>query len=334
MSEDIALSYITGILPIIRDKAQNKLNNFEKITFLNPGRFVQFTGFTEEEVRSLCRKHGMDFIECRNWYDGYNVKGVGIYAPKSVVCAMSNGEFRPYWNQTSQYEAILDPIKADFDGMRSDIESMVSGGEIDADTSSFMNTPDKLKCKDDVFTYLCHLGYLAYDSDTGRCRIPNREVRGEWANALAMSGDYQFVARMIQDSKKFLKATWNGDGKAVADALSKTHEHLTSPLSYNNEKSFQSAIRLAFFYADCYYTIISECPSGKGYADLAFIPYKPDIPAMVVELKISDSAQTALDQIRRKQYFSGLDKYAGNLLLVGVSYDRKSKKHSCVIEKG
>ncbi len=333
VSTCIALAYITGILPIIREKAQSKLNNFKEITFLNPGRFVQFTGFTEEEVRSLCDRYSMDFNECRSWYDGYRLRGLDIYAPRSVVCAMEEESFKPYWNQTSSFRAVRDVIALDFDGMRLDVERMISGESVPLNATRFENDPSRISSRDDVFTYLCHLGYLAYSAEEETCRIPNREVRGEWVNAIEDLPDYSNMLSMIRVSKSLLESVWSGDASAVAAALEKTHEKLTSPLSYNNEKSFQSAIRLAFLYADSYYTLVLEYPSGKGYADIAFIPYKPNIPAMVVELKAKGTAGTALDQIREKRYFAGLDKYEGNMLLVGVSYDKDTKAHECRIDK-
>ena len=329
----IALAYITGILPIIRDKAQSKLNNFSEITFLEPGRYAPYTGFTADEVRSICEEYDMDFAECRSWYDGYTVEGSDIYAPRSVVCAATDHRFRCYWNRTSQYEAILDYIRYDMPGMREDVEVMLAGGHVPVNTTLFLNSPHEIRCKDDVLTYLCHLGYLSYDSRTGTCSIPNREVRMEWVNAITINGEHEAVLKMIAGSREVLESAWAMDAPRLAEAVGKSHERLTSNLSYNNEQSLQSAIRLAFFYADCYYTIVMEYPSGKGYADIAFIPYKPNIPAMLVELKAKGTAGTALDQIRERRYFAGLDKFRGNTLLIGVSYDKKTKRHECVMEK-
>ena len=329
----IALAYITGILPIIREKTQSKLNNFKEITFLRPGRLASFAGFTSDEVQSLCKEYGMDYNECRSWYDGYRMKGQDIYAPRSVVSAMQEGEYQPYWNSTSQYEAILDYIRYDMSGIREDIETMLSGGSVPVNTTLFLNTPREIRCKDDVFTYLCHLGYLSYDVQTETCRIPNREVRGEWVNAITMSGEHKEIIGMINASKEILQAAWDGDSVRLASAVEASHQKLTSNLSYNNEQSLQSAIRLAFFYADAYYTIVMEYPAGKGYADMAFIPYKPNIPAMLVELKANGTVSTALDQIKERRYFAGLEKHQGNTLLIGISYDKTTKKHECSIER-
>ena len=136
----------------------------------------------------------------------------------------------------------------------------------------------------------------------------------------------------INNSKKLLEATWERDEKAVSQMVEKTHMEVTSNLTYNNEGSFSSAIRLAYFYADSYYKVVNELPAGKGYADIAFIPYVKDVPAMIVELKKDKTANTGLDQIKRKEYPAVLEKYKDNLLLVAISYDSKTKEHYCLIE--
>jgi len=58
-----------------------------------------------------------------------------------------------------------------------------------------------------------------------------------------------------------------------------------------------------------------------------------DSPALLVELKYNRDADAAIDQIHRKQYPAKLEEYEGNLLLVGVNYDKETKTHSCKIEK-
>ena len=164
---------------------------------------------------------------------------------------------------------------------------------------------------------------------------PHNEVREQWVLSIKDSPDYKPIIAMVNNSKLLVEATIEGDEQAVAAALTTSHGFVTSPLSYNNEQSLQSAIGLAYFYATAKYTVIRELPTGKGYADLVLLPYVPDTPAMVIELKNSEraTAATALQQIRDKQYFEALGHYHGDLLLVGVSYDPKSKEHTCRIEK-
>jgi uncharacterized protein len=108
----------------------------------------------------------------------------------------------------------------------------------------------------------------------------------------------------------------------------------TSILQYNDENSLSCVITLAYYNAINEYTVVREMPSGLGYADIVYIPRKhSDKPAMVVELKYNQKAKTAIDQIKEKKYIKSLADYKGNLLLVGINYDRESKKHSCIIEE-
>lgn len=112
-----------------------------------------------------------------------------------------------------------------------------------------------------------------------------------------------------------------------------SHIHVTSNRSYNNEDALQSAIYLAYLYALNQYTVIKEMTTGHGFADVTFIPFVPDVPAMILELKRNGSADSAIDQIRNKQYFDSLSHYSGDLLFVGINYDEKEKTHTCKIER-
>ncbi|MBR2189164.1 MAG: AAA family ATPase [Eubacterium sp.] len=328
----ISLAYLTGILPVVRDKIQSKLNNFREYTILNAGPFAEFVGFTAEEVKDLCKERSIDFKECRRWYDGYRQHGYEIYNPESVVRSVEDRMFGSYWGKTSSYEVISDRIRQNFAGTKEAVIQMLAGEQVDVNVTSYLNTMDSFRTKSDAFTYLIHVGYLAYDQETGTCRIPNKEVRQEWFNAIETDEEYSVTNQIIQSSKELLTETWQGNAEAVAKALDLSHIHVTSNRSYNNEDVLQSAIYLAFIYALNHYTVVKEMTAGKGFADVVFIPFKDGDPAMVVELKRNDCVESALDQIRKKRYFDSLTHYTGNLLLVGINYDEKEKTHTCVIE--
>ncbi len=328
----IALAYLTGIMPIIKEKTQSKLNNFKEYTMLNAKDMAPFMGFTEDEVKSLSTQSGMEFDELKKWYDGYDLEGLEIYSPKSVISAIEDHECSDYWVETSSYEALKDYILMDFNGIKNDVVSMVSGEHISVNVSKFTNSRI-VNSKDDVFTALIHLGYLGYNYSDKTCFIPNYELLQEWINVLEDTPDYESVVKLIKDSKRLLESTWNGDEESVAEGVGKAHMEACSILGYNNEGSFQSAIHLAYYYARSYYTIVNELPAGKGFADCAFIPYKPDVPAIIIELKKDDTVDNAIDQIKERKYPEALEKYKDNLLLVAISYDSKTKEHRCKIEK-
>lgn len=331
----ISLAYLTGILPIVRDKIQSKLNNFNEYTFLDALSLTEYVGLTSDEVQKVCQKYGMDFDDCRQWYDGYRQGEFEIYNPESVVKSMIAKRYGNYWNRTSTYMAIAERIRMDFDGTRDAVVRMIAGESIPVNVGRFMNTMDSFASRDDIFAYLIHLGYLAYNIDDETCRIPNREVRNEWLNAIADDKDYAVTNKIIEDSRQLLRDTIAGDEESVAVALDTTHIHVTSNRSYNNEDALGSAIYLAYIYALNDYTCVREMTAGKGYADVIYIPVHPgnsDRPAMIMELKKNDCTESALDQIRNKQYFDSLTHYQGRLLFVGINYDEKEKTHTCQIE--
>ena len=330
----IALAYITGILPVKKYKSESALNNFREFTMVSPKQFSEYMGFTEQEVRELCRIHHMDFAETARWYDGYSFRRVKhVYNPNSVVNAMLDGEYDSYWSNTVSYESLKDYISMNYDGLRDFIIQMLAGGRCPVDTASFQNDMVSFKSRDDVLTVLVHLGYLAYDADAREVYIPNEEVRAVFARAVKDT-DWTSVIQAISASDRLLKATWNRDANAVAEGVDKVHMENVSILEYNNENALSCVITLAYYNAVNEYTLIREFPSGKGYADIVFLPRRhSNKPAMIVELKYEKSAESAIEQIRKKHYPEALKDYGGNLLLVGISYSRADKKHACVIEE-
>lgn len=337
----IALAYLTGILPIVRDKVQSKLNNFDEYTILNAGSLSEFTGFTTEEVRALCERYKIDFEECKRWYDGYTLtwneagieKSCEIYNPESVVKTMMNHNFGGYWNKTSSYEVISDRLAQNFAGTKDDVIRMLTGESVAVNVDLYLNTMTDFSTKDDALTYLIHLGYLAYNRENETCRIPNNEIHREWKNALVKLDEYKVTNKIVQASKELLEETINGNAELVEKALDESHIHVTSNRSYNNEDALQSAIYLAFIYALNKYTIVKEMTTRKGFADVVFIPFVENMPALIIELKRNGSSESALNQIKEKRYFDSLSNYSGDLLFVGVNYDEKSKTHECKIEK-
>ncbi len=332
--EYVALAYMTGILPIKKYGTHSALNMFEEYSMTSPKGFAEYIGFTEEEVQRLCEEYQVDFEMMKSWYDGYTFpKAPHIYNPKSVVDALRSEEFASYWTKTETYEALKIYIDMNFDGLKDAIVQMITGEKVVIHPERFQNDMTTFKSKDDVLTLLVHLGYLAYDSETSMVYIPNSEIQGEFHNAI--EGEYwKDVIDSIEKSEKLLQATWNGETETVEKIIDEVHSENTSILTYNNENSLSCVISLAYYNAIKYYTKIRELPTGKGFADIVYLPKKhSDKPAMIVELKYDQSAKGAIAQIKEKKYMESLREYQGYMLLVGVNYDRNTKKHSCVIEK-
>lgn len=329
----VKLAYLTGILPIKKYGTHSALNIFYEYSMTEPKGLAEYTGFTEPEVRSLCQTYGMDFSEARKWYDGYIFKNDRhIYNPKSVADAMLNKEFRNYWSGTETYEALKFYIDLNFDGLKDAITAMLGSQRCPVNPRKFQNDMTTFKSRDDVLTLLVHLGYLGYDESSKEVFIPNIEISDEFENAI--EGDsWSSVAKILASSDDLLKATLHGDAARVAAGIDAAHMEHTSILSYHDENSLSCVIAIAYFSARKDYQLFREFPSGKGLADIVFVPRaSSDKPALVVELKWNKPAHGAVRQIKEKGYVKALEGYRGTILLVGISYDKKTKKHECEIE--
>ncbi len=329
----VKLVYMTGILPVKKYGTHSALNIFDEFSMTDPDVLADFVGFTESEVRELCLRYGKDFEEARRWYDGYQfTEHTHIYNPKSIVDSMYGKKFRSFWTGTETYEALKIYIDMNYDGLRDAVTSMLGGVGCEIDTGTFQNDMTSFQSRDDVLTLLVHLGYLTYQDDLQQVFIPNEEVRGEFVRAVKSSG-WDEVIHAVAASGELLEATLRGDTEAVARGIDNVHMENTSILSYNNENSLSCVITLAYFSARRDYQLIREFPSGKGFADVVFLPRKKvDKPALVVELKWDQSAQGAVRQIRQNRYVEALKDYQGKILLVGINYNKKTKKHQCIIE--
>ena len=330
----IYLAYMTGILPIKKYGTHSALNMFDEFSMIYAGPLAKFVGFTETEVRELCEKYHMDMREIREWYDGYRFENCEpVYNPRSVVNGMLFGSIRNYWNMTESFEALQTYIDMNFEGLKDDILCMLAGEHIPVNTGNFTNDMTTFRDENDVLTLLIHLGYLTYDSTEHCVYIPNNEIRNEYANAVSVS-DWGEVSKALKNSADVLNAIWNQNEQMVAQGMQRAHFE-TSHLQYNDENALSYTISLALYAARNYYSVYRELPTGKGFADMVFIPRKkfPDKPALVVELKWDKSAKGAISQIKQKQYCKSLEKYAGNILLAGINYSKKDKEHQCIIEK-
>ena len=332
----VALAYMTGILPVKKYGLHSALNMFWEYSMTNQYVFEKYTGFTEDEVKALCRQFDMDFDKTSSWYDGYRFRELKhIYNPRSVVAAMTCRDFASYWTSTETYDALKIYIDMDFDGLRADIVKLLGGEWVKVNTRSFQNDMRNFGIKDDVLTLLIHLGYLGYDSETEEAFIPNKEIAREFETVMS-AGGWSEVMRVLKASEKLLSDTLNGDGESVARELDRAHTEVASILTYNDENSLSCAIGLAYFSARKDYRMIRELPTGRGFADVVFLPL-PSVgkPALVVELKYSKTAHSAIQQIKDRHYTQALEGYVGEILLVGINYDKESKDkpHSCTIEK-
>lgn len=347
----VALAYMTGILPIKKYGQHSALNMFDEYSMIEPAQLAKYVGFTTDEVLQECEKYGRDFDNLKLWYDGYEVNGIvpphesealtyQIYSPLSVIKAVRTGTLSNYWNETETGEALKEYIRRNYDGLKEDVAVLIQGNRVSVNVSTYQNDMTTFHSKDDIFTLLIHLGYLGYDSVNKEVYIPNKEV-AEVFKETTQDDEWNYLFQTLENSQKLLEATWSGNEEKIASLIEDAHMRAGNQ-TYNSEAALSYAVRLAYFNAEQYYTLIPEMQAGKGYADLVYIPTPKhsDKPALLVELKWNKDANTALNQIVEKRYPESLEKYKGNLILVGINYDKnvdsnsvEFKHHSCKIMK-
>lgn len=352
----VKLAYITGILPIKKYGTQSALNNFRELTMTAPDGIAKYIGFTEDEVKVLCEQNRASFAKMQKWYDGYifdqsddfsldeddfegldedcddSKRFMHVYCPNSVMEAITNREFHSYWSKTETYESLKSYIEMNFDGLKDKVLQMMAGERCPIKVNTFQNDMTSMNSSDDVLTLLVHLGYLAYDSKKKEAFIPNFEVRESFESAI-QTGKFADTARAIDESAQLIEDTISMNAEAVAEQIEKVHDENISAIAYNNELSLATVILLAYYKARDEYNIVRELPTGKGFADIVFVPKRnSDKPALIVELKWDKSTDGAIKQIKEKHYASALKEYTGDMLLVGINYDKKNKKHQCEIE--
>lgn len=330
-----AAVYMTGILPIKKDGSQSAISDFEEYTMVKPRKFGVYVGFTEKEVKDLCTTYDADFAKMKLWYDGYSFSGAeSVYNPNSVMKALRNQDYESYWTQTSASDNLIRYISFDFDGLSKTIAELIGGIDVEVDTSGFSNDLITFRSKDDVLTLLIHLGYLAYDEQLHTVRIPNEEIRREFAKSIRDVKRSDTIQR-VKESDQIIYDTVHGNAHAVAAQIEKIHAEETAVLFYNNEQALRSVIKLAYFNYKDHYIKFEELPSGDGYADIVYLPKKKSaLPALVIEMKWNQSAKGAISQIKEKNYPDVIQEFGGEILLVGINYNKNAggKKHTCVIE--
>ena len=292
-----------------------------------------------DDYKKHLNQHDVAFNQMQQWYDGYSFKDVPhIYNPNSVVNAATYKKYISYRTKTETFESLQEYIDMNMEGLRDDIVKLIAGEAVIIDVSTFSNDMVTFHSKDDVLTLLIHLGYLAIKGSTNLgviVHIPNEEIKLEFKTCVKNNNRYAGVYDLIKNTDVLLNDIWSLNSEAVAKIFDEAHQDHTSILTYNNENSLANVIAISLFLSTTNtYNVVRELPTGKGYADLVYLP-KPGVNklALLIELKFDKSAQTAITQIKEKNYLQFFKDYKGEVLLVGINYSKDTKTHQCIIER-
>ena len=342
----VILAYMTGILPIAKYSSGSELNMFTEYTMLSEEKFSEVFGFTDSEVDTLYQKY-TDYTEhikvtregLRYWYNGYHTfSGERVYNPRSVVCALRNNNLGNYWTSAGPYDEIYYYIENNVAAVRDDLALMVSGIPVPAKIREYAATSMNLNTKDEIFSSMVVYGFLSYEN--GKVSIPNKELMDRFDEMLQREPSLGYVYRLARASDRMLEATLSGDVDTMAEILELAHDTEVPLLRYNNETELSAVVNLVYLSARDRYRVKREYKAGTGYVDFIFYPETDkSIDCIILELKVDSSPEEAIRQIKTRKYdlrfrerIGEEQKYTGRILAVGISYNKKTKKHICRVE--
>lgn len=342
----VILAYMTGILPIAKYSSGSELNMFTEYTMLSEEKFSEVFGFTDSEVDTLYQKY-TDYTEhikvtregLRYWYNGYHTfSGERVYNPRSVVCALRNNNLGNYWTSAGPYDEIYYYIENNVAAVRDDLALMVSGIPVPAKIREYAATSMNLNTKDEIFSSMVVYGFLSYEN--GKVSIPNKELMDRFDEMLQREPSLGYVYRLARASDRMLEATLSGDVDTMAEILELAHDTEVPLLRYNNETELSAVVNLVYLSARDRYRVEREDKAGTGYVDFIFYPETDkSLDSIILELKVDRSPEEAIRQIKTRKYdlrfrerIGEEQKYTGRILAVGISYNKKTKKHICRVE--
>ena len=343
----VEFAYMTGVLPIAKYSSGSEINMFKEYNMTTSEMYSEYFGFLESEVDALFQIYQqtsssprISRADLRIWYDGYyTASGERLYNPRSVLCALTDNQLRNYWTSSGPYDEIFYYIRNNVDAIRDDLVLMISGEQVEVKIQEYAATATQLTTREQIYSAMVVYGLLTYDNASGKVSIPNKELMDRFNELLLSKEDLGYIHRLAKESEKMLKATLANDTQTMSRILKYAHDTESPILSYNSEIELSAIINLVYLAARDRYRVEREDKAGEGYVDFIFYPERREDDCIILELKIDSTPEDAIQQIKNKQYalrFQGKlgekPRYIGYIRAVGISYDRKTKEHSCKVE--
>ena len=321
---------------------------FIEYTRASEEKFSDDFGFTESEVDILYKRY-LEMCQSEKkipyvtregletWYDGYYAKnGEKMYNPRSVAASLSNNNLDSYWTSSGPYDEIFYYVKHNVAEVRKDLAVMISGEGVPAKIKEYAATSMNLTTREEILSAMVVYGFLSYYQ--GKVYIPNKELMDKFDEMLQKESSLGYVYNLAKESERMLQATLNKDTCIMEEILAYAHNTETPILSYNNEVELSSIVNLVYLSARDRYRVEREDKAGLGFVDFIFYPENPADTGIILELKVDHTAEEAIQQIIDKKYslrFQGKlgekAKYTGEILAVGIGYNKKTKEHQCKV---
>ena len=329
---------MTGITRVSKESIFSDLNNLRVVTTTSD-LYADCFGFTEEEVFAALDEYEMSDKkdEVKQWYDGFTFGEYrDIYNPWSITNYLKEKKLRAYWAATSSNGLVSRLIRTASVDVKEKMEDLLKGQEIvvNFDEQIVYNQLDQ--DENAIWSLLLASGYLKADQVEYRgmlnkpwyhLTITNLETESMFENMFAgwfknQDANYNdFVKAMLKGSLKEMNIYMND----VALTTFSSFDTGRRPSGKTQPERFYHGFVLGLL-ADLRerYQIRSNRESGYGRYDVMLMPLNQQDKAIVIEFKVhepdeesslQDTVQSALDQIKEKNYDA-------ELLAQGISADR------------
>ncbi len=329
---------MTGITRVSKESIFSDLNNLRVVTTTSD-LYADCFGFTEEEVFAALDEYEMSDKkdEVKHWYDGFTFGEYrDIYNPWSITNYLKEKKLRAYWAATSSNGLVSRLIRTASVDAKEKMEDLLKGQEIvvNFDEQIVYNQLDQ--DENAIWSLLLASGYLKADQVEYRgmlnkpwyhLTITNLETESMFENMFAgwfknQDANYNdFVKAMLKGSLKEMNIYMND----VALTTFSSFDTGRRPSGKTQPERFYHGFVLGLL-ADLRerYQIRSNRESGYGRYDVMLMPLNQQDKAIVIEFKVhepdeesslQDTVQSALDQIKEKNYDA-------ELLAQGISADR------------
>ena len=323
----IRFAFLTGVTKFGKVSVFSDLNNLEDISQLP--QYDAVCGISEQElhiffdegVGELANANGISKDECylrlKKDYDGYHFTwdSPGMYNPFSLLNTLKNKVFRDYWFETGTPSFLVYQLKKTgyiLDNMTTE--------ELATDTLNSIDIMDE-----NPLPLLYQSGYLTiknYDRefDSYQLTFPNREVEQGFIRYLL-----PFYTPKVNDKStfaitQFVKDIRNGDAEGFMHRLEGFFAKGDYQVMGDLEIYFQNTLYVIFRMLGFYVEVERHTTNGR----MDILLQTPDY-IYILELKINQSAEVALQQIEEKGYGKAFENDSRKLFKIGINFSTEKK---------
>ena len=332
----IHFTFVTGVTKFAKTSLVSGANNLDDISLSE--KFSSICGYTEEEIINNFKEYIADFAttkhttpdaimhEMRTWYNGYQMsdyKTARIYNPYSVLLYLNNQKCKNYWFTSGSPAFLIKLIKKNPYVFSSIDHSNATSSTLD------IFEIDKISLK----TILYQAGYLTIESYNDTTRIytltyPNEEVRQSLNSSLLCStlniedAETQIEAHALRNALK------TENIPAFQSALQSLFAHIPHQLHVEREAFYHALLQMICYILGA--DIASEVSVSTGRVDMII---HTQSTVYIFELKLNQSAEIALSQIKERRYYEKYLTSNKNILLVGLNFEYETKHITALWEK-